>query len=71
MNIDIRKNIIENFRDTNAEDLKVSINEAVEDKDEITLPGLGVLFELLWKNSNDKEAILKTVIEGIKKEKTD
>lgn len=47
MNIDIRRNIIENFRDTNAEDLKVSITEAVEDKDEITLPGLGVLFKLL------------------------
>ena len=70
MNIDIRRNIIENFRDTNAEDLKVSITEAVEDKDEITLPGLGVLFELLWKNSDDKEVLLKTIIEGIKKEKT-
>lgn len=71
MNIDIRRNIIENFRDTNAEDLKVSITEAVEDKDEITLPGLGVLFELLWENSEDKETILKTVIEGIKKEKSE
>ena len=71
MNIDIRRNIIENFRDTNAEDLKVSITEAVEDKDEITLPGLGVLFELLCKNSNDKETILKNVIEGIKKEKSE
>lgn len=71
MNIDIRRNIIENFRDTNAEDLKVSITEAVEDKDEITLPGLGVLFKLLWKNSNDKETILKNVIEGIKKEKSE
>lgn len=69
MNIDIRKNIIENFRDTGAEDLKVSITEAVEDKDEITLPGLGVLFELLWKNSDDKETLLKTIIEAIKKEK--
>ncbi len=70
MNIDIRKNIIENFRDTSAEDLKISINEAVEDKDEITLPGLGVLFELLWENSNEKENLLKIIIEGIKKEKT-
>jgi len=70
MNIDIRKNIIENFKDTGAEELKVSITEAVEDKDEITLPGLGVLFELLWENSNDKDNLLKIIIEGIKKEKT-
>jgi small acid-soluble spore protein I (minor) len=70
MNIDIRKNIIENFKDTSAEDLKVSITEAVEDKEEITLPGLGVLFEVLWKNSDDKETLLKIIIEGIKKEKT-
>jgi len=70
MNIDIRKNIIENFKDTNAEDLKGTITEAVEDKEEITLPGLGVLFEVLWKNSDDKEKILETIIEGMKKEKT-
>jgi len=70
MNIDIRKNIIENFKDTNAEDLKVSIAEAVEDKEEITLPGLGVLFEVLWENSDDKEKLLEIIIEGIKKEKT-
>lgn len=70
MNIDIRKNIIENFRDTSANDLQVSINEAVEDNDEITLPGLGVLFELLWKNSDEKEKLLEIIVESIKKEKT-
>lgn len=69
MNIDIRKNILENFKDTNSNDLNISISEAVEDKDEITLPGLGVLFEILWKNSNEKDIILTTIIEGLKKEK--
>ncbi len=69
MNIDIRKNILENFKDAELEDIKESIKEAVKDKDEIVLPGLGVLFEILWNNSNDnqKNEILQNIYEGIKK----
>lgn len=69
MNIDIRKNILENFKDAKLEDIKESIKEAVKDKDEIVLPGLGVLFEILWANSNDnqKNEILQNIYEGIKK----
>ena len=69
MNIDIRKNILENFKDAKLEDIKESIKEAVKDKDEIVLPGLGVLFEILWKNSDDnqKKEILQNIYEGIKK----
>ena len=69
MNIDIRKNILENFKDAKLEDIKESIKEAVKDKDEIVLPGLGVLFEILWKNSDDnqKKEILQNIYEEIKK----
>lgn len=69
MNIDIRKNILENFKDAKLEDIKESIKEAVKDKDEIVLPGLGVLFEILWNNSNNnqKNEILQNIYEGIKK----
>ena len=69
MNIDIRKNILENFKDAKLEDIKESIMEALKDKDEIVLPGLGVLFEILWNNSNDnqKNEILQNIYEGIKK----
>ena len=69
MNIDIRKNILENFKDAKLEDIKESIKEAVKDKEEIVLPGLGVLFEILWNNSNDnqKNEILQNIYEGIKK----
>ena len=47
----------------------VSSNYQVKDKDEIVLPGLGVLFEILWNNSNDnqKNEILQNIYEGIKK----
>jgi small acid-soluble spore protein I (minor) len=69
LNIDIRKNIIDNFKESSLEDLRTSIDEAVSEKEEITLPGLGVLFEILWNNADGKEDILNSIISGIKKEK--
>ena len=65
MNIDIRKSIKDNFKNCSNEDILESINEAVNDSDEITLPGMGVFFELLWKESNDNEK--NSIIEKIKK----
>lgn len=60
-NVDIRNYIKENFKDSNENDIRESIEASISDKDEITLPGLGVLFEILWENINDseKEKILK------------
>lgn len=52
MHVDIRKNIIENFKDSNEEEIKESIEESIINNEEITLPGLGVFFELVWKHSN-------------------
>ncbi len=65
MNIDIRKSIKKNFKDSSDEEILESINEAVNDSDEITLPGMGVFFELLWKESNDIEK--NNIVEKIKK----
>jgi len=67
MNIDIRKSIINNFKGSNTDDIKSSIESSITDKDEITLPGLGVFFELLWNNSDDehKNYILETIKKGI------
>ena len=67
MNIDIRKSIINNFKESDIEDIKNSIEESINDKDEITLPGLGVFFEILWNNSDDvkKDYILQTLKKGL------
>ena len=54
MNIDIRKSIINNFKDSSEDEIKKSIDESIKDSNELALPGLGVLFEVLWKNSDDK-----------------
>ena len=54
-NIDIRNYIIENFKNDNPEKIRDSIETTIKFRDEDALLGLGVLFELLWNNSNDEE----------------
>ena len=70
MNIDIRKSINNNFKDSKIDDIKLSIDEAISEHDEITLPGLGVFFEILWLNSNESEKhnILSILQKNIKKD---
>ena len=53
MNIDIRKSIINNFKDSNKDEIIESIESSIKDNEEITLPGLGVFFEILWNNSGE------------------
>ena len=65
MNIDIRKSIINNFKEVNEKEIIESIEESIKKGDEITLPSLGVFFEILWNNSDKK--IKKTIIDIIKK----
>ena len=54
MNIDIRKSIINNFKNNSKNDIKEAIISSMNENDEITLPGLDVFFEILWKNSNEE-----------------
>ena len=63
MNIKIRDHILNNFKNANKEKIKTSIEASISEKKEITLPGLGVFFEILWNNSdeNSKEYILNTL----------
>ena len=67
MDIDIRKSIINNFKESNIEEIRKSIEESISEKDEITLPGLGVFFEILWNSSDDtkKDYILQTLKKGL------
>ena len=67
MEIDIRKSIINNFKDSDIKGIKKSIEESIKDKEEITLPGMGVFFEILWNNSDDakKDYILQTIKKGL------
>ncbi len=66
-NIDVRKYIIGNFKDSNIEELKSSIADSVTSGDDDPLIGLGVLFEILWKNSSleEQEIILNNIKKGM------
>ena len=67
-NIDIRKYIIENFKDDNIDKIRDSIETTISSRDEDALIGLGVLFELLWNklNEEEKQKHLDNIRESIK-----
>ncbi len=69
MDIDIRKHIINNFKDSDSNDIRESIEAGLNSKDEVVLPGIGVFFELLWNNSSEEEKniIINKIKESIKK----
>ena len=54
-NIDIRKYIINNFKDDNEEKIRDSIETTIKFRDEDALIGLGVMFELLWEKLTEEE----------------
>ncbi len=67
-NIDVRKYIINNFKDDSIDDINDSINKSIESREEDPLIGLGVLFEVMWINSSlkEKELILSNIKKGLK-----
>ena len=65
MNIDLRTSITNNFKDTNDLEIKKAIENSIKDNSELTLPGLGVFFEILWKNSDTN--LHQQIIEKIKR----
>ena len=69
MNTDIRSHIINNFKGDDIETLKDAIEESIKEHDEITLPGMGVFFEIVWQDSSDelKNEILTIIENRVKK----
>lgn len=69
MDNDIRNYIIKNLKDCNKEDIRATILSSVNSSDEVILPGLGVLFEMVWNNndSNLQNNIIDILYNQIKK----
>ena len=67
-NIDVRKYIINNFKNDSTEEIANSINMSIESKAEDPLIGLGVLFEIMWNNSSNdlKDTIISNIKKGLK-----
>lgn len=66
-NIDVRKYIVSNFKDSTIDEIKSSIVDSITSGDDDPLIGLGVMFELLWKNSSsqEQEIILNNIKKGM------
>lgn len=64
MDIDVRKAVMDNLTNSSKEDIKKTIVDAINMKEEITLPGLGVLFEVMWQKSDEtfKDQILTKLV---------
>ncbi len=52
MNLNLREAIIQRVQDKSDEELLDVINSSIEG-DERALPGLGVLFEIIWKHCEE------------------
>ena len=63
--IKIRDYIINNFKDDDVDTIKRAINESIEENDEVTLPGMGVFFEIIWQESTEDEK--NKILEILKK----
>lgn len=53
--LDLRQAVLHNLRGATSEELREMITDAIATREEKALPGLGVLFELLWTHSSPQE----------------
>ena len=63
----IRDHIINNFKNDSIENIREAITESIKEQDEVTLPGLGVFFSLIWNEADEdkKEEILDLIRKGL------
>jgi len=68
LNLDLRKAIISNISDNDQEQLALTIIDAIQNGEVKMLPGLGVLFELIWKQSaeDQRQDMIEALELGVK-----
>ena len=55
MNLDVRQAVLANLNGATTDDVRKTIVDAISLGEEKVLPGLGVLFELLWETGNAEQ----------------
>lgn len=68
MDLNIRKAILHNISNNDQNQLEATIVDAIQAGEEKMLPGLGVLFELIWQQSSpeDKQEMVQALEDGVK-----
>ncbi|MDQ0858142.1 small acid-soluble spore protein I (minor) [Bacillus sp. V2I10] len=69
LDLNLRNAIISNVSGNDQGQLEDTIVDAIQNGEEKMLPGLGVLFEVIWQNSSEdeKNEMLTILEEGLKK----
>ncbi|GAB3803910.1 small acid-soluble spore protein SspI [Virgibacillus kimchii] len=67
MDLNLRKAILSNIAANDQDQLEATIVDAVQSGEEKMLPGLGVLFELIWNQSSeqDKQEMIQALEQGV------
>lgn len=68
MDLNIRKAILHNIKENSRDELEATIVDAIQDGEEKLLPGLGYLFELIWKQSDEEKKLemVQALEKGVK-----
>ena len=68
MNLNLRNAVISNVAGNSQDELKDTIVDAIQNGEEKMLPGLGVLFEVIWQNASEqeKQEMLDALESGLK-----
>lgn len=68
--LNLRQAIMYKMQGSNEQAVADTINDAISSGMEKTLPGLGVLFEVLWQNSDltSKQQMVHTIAEHLPKQ---
>ncbi len=69
MNLNLRHAVISNVSGNSQSELEETIVDAIQSGEEKMLPGLGVLFEVIWQNASQEEKteMLTMLEQGLKK----
>ncbi|MDY0396920.1 small acid-soluble spore protein SspI [Virgibacillus halophilus] len=72
MDLNLRKAIIANISDNDKQQLEATIVDAIQNGEEKMLPGLGVLFELIWQQAqqDEKQEMLTALKQGVEQAAT-
>lgn len=68
MDLNLRKAILSNISTNDQSQLEATIVDAIQNGEEKMLPGLGVLFELIWQQADQtmKQDMVESLESGVK-----
>lgn len=67
--LDVRKLVLNNLAGSSKEEVEGYIQETIDNREDDALPGMGILFEVVWQKSdqNEKDSMMNKIMETISK----